>query len=427
MRAARVTFTGASGHQLAGRLHRAVGVPRGFAVFAHCFTCSKDLRAAREIAQSLASKGVTTLRFDFTGLGQSEGDFAETTFSHDVGDLVAASRWLSENEGPTTLLVGHSLGGAAVLRAGGQLDRIRAIATIGAPADPTHVVRHFEDDTDLIRREGEAVVQLAGRPFTIKQSFLDDLENHDPSAVCAALRGVSLLFLHSPQDNTVGIDNARALYQAARHPKSFVTLDGADHLLSDPADARYVGGLIASWAERYLDTPEEVDASHGEDVEVIGGPSGYDNLVIARGRHRLPCRRAGEPGRNRHRADAVRAPVGVPRRLYQHDAAHVRRAEGMAPGGGPRPPAPRQGPSEGLRVVRRRRSGAGGPDPPGDRGPRAPRRRSGGSLEGDRRSMPGPPHPARGDRRADVDHEALAKAAARASCGTGSSRATRWR
>ncbi len=253
------TFPGSQGAPLAAVLHRPPGRLRGCAIFAHCFTCSKDLRAAREVSFRLATHGFATLRFDFTGLGASGGDFADTTFSSNVEDLVAAASFLEREIEAPMLLVGHSLGGAAVLAAASRLDSVRAVATIGAPADPAHVAKLFADRACDIERDGHAEVVLAGRSFRVRREFLEDLERH-ASAEAIAKLGKALLLFHSPQDTVVGIDNARRIYQAARHPKSFVSLNGADHLLSRAADARYVADVLAAWASRYLPfAPEPLD------------------------------------------------------------------------------------------------------------------------------------------------------------------------
>lgn len=262
-----VTIERPDGPPLAAVLHRPPGPLRGVALFAHCFTCSKDLRAARTVSASLASRGVATLRFDFTGLGESEGEFAATTFSTNIGDLVAAADWLRETLAAPTILVGHSLGGAAVLAAAHRIDEVKAVATIGAPADPEHVAKLFEAERETIEREGQAEVTLAGRSFVIRKGFLDDLAEHCSDAAIGRL-GRALLIFHSPQDLTVGIESASRIYRAARHPKSFVSLDGADHLLTKPAEARYVGEIIASWASRYVE-PEVSEVPRGE-VRVEG-------------------------------------------------------------------------------------------------------------------------------------------------------------
>lgn len=272
-----VRFTG-SEHELVGRLHPALGPTRAYALFAHCFTCSKDLRAAVRIGRALAERGIATLRFDFTGLGESSGDFADTNFSSNVADLLAAARHLEEHFEAPQLLVGHSLGGAAVLAAAAQIDACRAVATIGAPADPEHVAHLFSNHGEDIARDGEAEVRLAGRRFRIKKQLLDDLRNQ-----CSAERirqlGRSLLIMHSPTDTIVGIENAGAIYQAARHPKSFVSLDGADHLLSRAVDARYVADVLSAWAGRYLAPTDEVDVDVPRAVVVQGGRENFRQHV----------------------------------------------------------------------------------------------------------------------------------------------------
>ncbi|MEE8600894.1 bifunctional alpha/beta hydrolase/OsmC family protein [Euzebya tangerina] len=246
------TFTSPRGHELHARLDQPDdGRLRGAALFAHCFTCSKDLKVEKQITQALTGHGFAVLSFDFTGLGRSGGEFAETTFSADVEDLVAAAAYLEREVAPTTLLVGHSLGGAAVLTAAPRIDSVSAVATIGAPSDPTHVEHLLSGGLDEILAEGEGEVTIAGRNFTIGKSFVHDLATHRLTEQLPEL-GRALLVMHSPLDQTVGVDNAREIYDAAKHPKSFVSLDRADHLLSDPMDARYAAQVIAAWAERYL-------------------------------------------------------------------------------------------------------------------------------------------------------------------------------
>jgi putative redox protein len=278
-----VTFPG-SGGSLVGRLQRPAGPPRAYALFAHCFTCSKDLQAASRIAGALAERGIAVLRFDFTGLGESEGEFDHTTFSSNVADLVAAADWLRQTHQAPRILIGHSLGGAAVLSAAPQIEESVAVATIGAPADPGHVRQLLAEVTPEIEARGEAEVVLAGRKFTIQQQFLHDLERQDLATQVGQL-GRALAVFHSPQDTIVGIENAAQLFQAAKHPKSFVSLDGADHLLKRPADAAYVGSVVAAWAERYLpaDAPPP-PTTHGS-VVVRGGASGFATVVSASGHH----------------------------------------------------------------------------------------------------------------------------------------------
>lgn len=248
--AERITFTGSQGHSLSGRLD-APESPRAWALFAHCFTCNKNLAAVRNISRALVAEGVAVFRFDFTGLGESEGDFADTNFSSNVEDLVAAAEHMQATLDAPSILIGHSLGGAAVLHAATHLPEVRAVATIGAPAEPSHVTHLLADSREKIEATGEATVVLAGRAFTIRKQFLDDLDENNMAQCIRALRR-PLIICHSPVDQTVGIDNAAAIFQAARHPKSFVSLDRADHLLTNAADSRYVGALIAAWAARYL-------------------------------------------------------------------------------------------------------------------------------------------------------------------------------
>ncbi|MEQ9073797.1 MAG: alpha/beta fold hydrolase [Sandaracinaceae bacterium] len=263
----RIDFPGADGQRLAATLDRPPGPLRGCALFAHCFTCGKDLRAAHTLSEALAERGIATMRFDFTGLGESEGDFGETTFSSNLDDLVAAATWLEEHHGAPSLLVGHSLGGAAVLAAAHRLPSVKAVATIGAPADPAHVAGLFAHATDEIQAKGEAEVDIAGRRFRVTKQLLDDLaEQCAPSRIRAL--GRALLIFHAPLDAIVGVDSARLIYEAAKHPKSFVSLDDADHLLSRAADARYVAEVLAAWASRYVDEPP---ASEEGEVVVEGG------------------------------------------------------------------------------------------------------------------------------------------------------------
>ena len=254
----RFQFEGEGGHQLAASLDLPKREPVAYALFAHCFTCGKDVLAAKRIATALATKGIAVLRFDFTGLGSSEGDFANSTFSSNVADLVRAANHLRETRQAPAILIGHSLGGAAILAAAGQIPDAKAVVTIAAPSDPAHVTGLFADKLDDIRKHGQVEVQLAGRPFNIKREFLDDIAEHGLMAHVKDLHK-ALLVMHSPTDDTVGIDNATRIFLAAKHPKSFVTLAGADHLLSGRRDAAYVADVIAAWASRYIDAaaPEQ--------------------------------------------------------------------------------------------------------------------------------------------------------------------------
>jgi uncharacterized OsmC-like protein/fermentation-respiration switch protein FrsA (DUF1100 family) len=249
----RFQFPSAGGQQLAATLDTPEGEIHAYALFAHCFTCGKDVLAAKRIAVALSAKGIAVLRFDFTGLGSSEGDFANSTFSSNVADLVGAADHLRETRRAPAILIGHSLGGAAILAAAEQIPDARAIVTIAAPSDPAHVAGLFADRIADIRKHGEAEVSLAGRPFTITRQFLDDIAEHGLMAHIANLRK-ALLVMHAPTDDTVSIDNATRIFVAAKHPKSFVSLAGADHLLSDRRDAAYVADVIAAWSSRYLDS-----------------------------------------------------------------------------------------------------------------------------------------------------------------------------
>jgi uncharacterized OsmC-like protein/fermentation-respiration switch protein FrsA (DUF1100 family) len=280
----RFEFVGSGGQTLSARLHLPAVEPIACAVFAHCFTCSKDSRAATHISSALAEKGIATLRFDFTGLGESEGDFDNTTFSHNVADIAAAVKALREAYHAPALLIGHSLGGTAVLAAAGQIPEVVGVATIGAPFEPKHVARLFEASLDEIESNGQVDVKLGGRPFTIRKSFLEDLHKHCNAEQIGKLKKALVVF-HSPQDNLVSIDNAGLIFKAARHPKSFVSLDGADHLLGRPSDSRYVADVLAAWASRYL--PEQPAAEIPEDtregeVVVEGKTTGFLQRIQAR-------------------------------------------------------------------------------------------------------------------------------------------------
>src|SRR6202047_1644157 len=254
----RFQFPGAGGHQLAATLATPDGPIKAYALFAHCFTCGKDVLAAKRIAVALAAKGIAVLRFDFTGLGSSEGDFANSTFSSNVADLVRAADHLRETRKARAILIGHSRGGAAILAAAVQIPDAKAVVTIAAPSDPAHVTGLFKDSIEDIRKHGKVEVSLAGRPFHISSEFLDDVAEHGLMAHVANLHK-ALLIMHSPTDDTVGIDNATRIFVAAKHPKSFVSLAGADHLLSQRRDSTYVADVIAAWAERYIDSvaPEQ--------------------------------------------------------------------------------------------------------------------------------------------------------------------------
>ena len=286
MRTQSIQFTNATGYRLSARLELPPDShPHTFAVFAHCFTCNKNLTAVRNVARALTQRGIGVLRFDFTGLGESEGDFADTNFTGNVLDLLSAAEYLREHHLPPAILVGHSLGGAAVLCAAGQLPYVRAVATIGAPADPAHVTHLFEENLETIETEGAATVTLAGRKFRVKRQFLEDLREVNFREKLQSLNR-SLLVLHSPQDLTVPIENARRIFEAARHPKSFISLDGADHLLSDKNRSRYVGELIGTWASCYVNEPEREQLVSEREVVARLGAEGYTTDVMVR-RHAL--------------------------------------------------------------------------------------------------------------------------------------------
>lgn len=268
MPAERFDFFNAEGGRLAGLLDRPAAAPQAYALFAHCFTCSKDSHAAKRIAEGLTALGIAVLRFDFTGLGSSEGEFANTTFSSNVADLVAAADELRRARRAPAILIGHSLGGAAVLAAAAKVPEARAVVTIAAPSDPAHVVGLIQDRVAELDARGEIEVKLAGRPFRIRRSFLVDVAEQQLSARIADLRKALLIF-HSPSDDVVGIDNASRIFLAARHPKSFVSLAGADHLLNRRSDAAYVANVIAAWASRYLDMPEADREAMAEEPGVV--------------------------------------------------------------------------------------------------------------------------------------------------------------
>ena len=263
----KVVFENLRGQSLSGILDLPAAAPLGYALFAHCFTCSKNLKAASNIARALTGAGIAVLRFDFTGLGQSEGEFADTNFSSNVDDLLAAVDYLDREHTLPAILIGHSLGGTAVLQAAAKVDSAVAVVTIGSPSEPAHVAGMFSDSEDTLRERGEATVNLGGRPFLMKQQFLDDLEKQDLGSSIGALRK-ALLIMHAPLDDVVEIDNASALFVAAKHPKSFVSLDTADHLLSREADSRYAGRVLAAWASRYLPASASPEAPSADDGEV---------------------------------------------------------------------------------------------------------------------------------------------------------------
>ncbi len=272
MKSEKVRFENHAGEELAAVIEwPEEEQPLGFALFAHCFTCTKNIVAAVNISRALSRRRIAVLRFDFTGLGESGGEFAATTFSHNVADILAASRFLADNYRAPEILIGHSLGGAAVLHAASRIDSVRAVATLAAPFHPQHALRLFEASRQEIEANGEAQVSLAGRTFTIRKAFLDDLAKQKPGEAISKL-AAALLVMHSPRDTVVGIANAADIYKAAKHPKNFISLDPADHLLSRKEDSRYAAEMIATWARRYL----AADAAGEPSVERI------DNRVTSR-------------------------------------------------------------------------------------------------------------------------------------------------
>jgi putative redox protein len=283
----RMTFAGSLGHELAARLDLPSAGTRAYALFAHCFTCTKDIVAARRIAARLASLGIAVLRFDFTGLGSSEGEFQNTNFSSNVEDLVHAANHLRQHYGPPAILIGHSLGGAAVLAAAHRIPEARAVVTIGAPSDVAHVLHHFHAHLDDIERDGVANVTLAGRTFPISRELVEDAKGQAIERHVANLRK-ALLIMHAPRDQTVGIEHATAIFTVAKHPKSFVSLDSADHLLSDSRDAAYAAEVLAVWASRYIPEHEEKTGEDRHDGVVVAetGAGKFQNAIAA-GRHRL--------------------------------------------------------------------------------------------------------------------------------------------
>ena len=289
MRTTRIEFRGHANDVMAARLDSPVGKPRAYAIFAHCFTCSKDIAAARRIAGRLAALGVAVLRFDFTGLGHSKGEFANTSFTSNVQDLVAAAAWMRTNLQAPQLIIGHSLGGAAVIQAAAKIPEARAVATIGAPHDPGHVLHNFQASLDDIARDGKAKVTLGGRSFTIGQQFVEDVAQASLDVALGSLKK-ALLVLHSPIDQTVGVENASGIFTAAKHPKSFVSLDNADHLLSRPEDADYAADVIDAWARRYLDLTDDEPAQPTAEGNVMvseSDPLGFLNDVSSGPKHAL--------------------------------------------------------------------------------------------------------------------------------------------
>lgn len=343
MPSTKVEFEGSLGNPLAAAIDWPQGETQAFAIFAHCFTCSKDLFASRRVSNALTTHGIAVLRFDFTGLGRSDGDFADTNFSSNTSDLVTAAKWLAEKHSAPSLLVGHSLGGAAVLAAAPQIKSIKAVATIGAPASAEHVLHHFAEDIETIRANGQADVSIGGRKFAVQSQFLDDVSETKLTDLIAKCRAAKLV-LHSPVDETVGIENAEKIFKAAKHPKSFVSLDNANHLLTKHEDASYAANVIAAWASRFVGTVQKEIEPEGHVVVSESGEGKFHLNINASG-HRLT---ADEPesvgGTNRGAtpydllcaslgacttitlrmyADRKKLPVTLIETLVEHDKHHA--------------------------------------------------------------------------------------------------------
>jgi len=252
----KIFFKGHS-HELAGLLETPEFIPKAYVLFAHCFTCGKDIVAASRISRALVNHGFAVFRFDFTGLGGSDGDFANSNFSSNVADLVAAADFMRKKYRAPSILIGHSLGGAAVLKVASEIDECEAVVSIAAPANANHIAHLFTCSIDEIEQNGQAKVDLAGREFTIQKQFVDDLSDQDNSHITTLNR--ALLVMHSPIDKIVAIEEAQKIYKLAKHPKSFVSLDTADHLLSKKVDADYVAGIIAAWSDRFIDIPDSIE------------------------------------------------------------------------------------------------------------------------------------------------------------------------
>jgi putative redox protein len=280
LKSKNIKFKNKAGLTLSAKLELPITKPpQYFAVFAHCFTCGKNAKAATYISRELTQYGFGVLRFDFTGLGMSEGEFGETDFTSNISDLVAAADFLAENYSSPKLIIGHSLGGTAVLHAATKIDSIEAVCTIGAPSEAEHVLQHFEDSREEIEKKKVSEVNIGGRPFNIGVQFIHDVESQKTAALLPKLRK-ALLILHSPQDHIVSIDNAGEIYMAARHPKSFITLDGANHLLTENKDASYAAKMIGAWVSRYLPLEKE-SKEPSEDVVVQLGSDGFTTEISA--------------------------------------------------------------------------------------------------------------------------------------------------
>ncbi len=351
----RLTFTGHDGADLDARLDLPEGPHLATALFAHCFTCSKQIHAARRIAARLAGAGIAVLRFDFTGLGHSGGEFENTTFTSNVEDLELAAKALEARGLAPGLLIGHSLGGAAVLRVARRIPSVRAVVTIGAPFDPGHVTRNFKGALDEIAEHGAAEVDLGGQPVRIGRAFVEDVRADALAPEIAGLKA-ALLVMHAPRDEVVGIDNAAQIFRAAKHPKSFVTLCDSDHLITRASDAEYAAEVIATWAARYLDLQKPAPppgAPEGVVRVSEADPDGYLQDIDFRPAPSHPCGRAAGLWRHGSRHVALRFPVGGSWRLHVDDDPHVCAAQGLAAGSCARRCMPRQGSCTGCRCQRR--------------------------------------------------------------------------
>ncbi len=286
MKSEKVYFHNDKGQPLSGIIDfPLIGKPKAYAIFAHCFTCSKNLKAVDNISQGLTDNDIAVLRFDFTGLGQSEGDFSDTNFSTNISDLVSAYDFLADKYVAPQIMIGHSLGGAAVIYASGALDNIKAVVTIGAPSNPEHVQKLISQDENEIIEKGESKVNIGGRSFNIKKQFLEDLKKNSCPEMASKL-SKSLLIMHSPQDKVVGVENAAEIYLAAKHPKSFVSLDGADHLMSNSADSQYVGQIIGPWASRYIKSDDHKELAPEGEVWTRISDKGFLTEINA-GKHHM--------------------------------------------------------------------------------------------------------------------------------------------
>lgn len=286
MKSQKVNFSNSDGQPLSGRIDFPLtGKPKAFALFAHCFTCSKNLISVDNISRSLTQQGLAVLRFDFTGLGQSKGSFEDTNFSSNIGDLQSAYEYLENHHKAPQIMIGHSLGGAAVLHVSGSLPAVKAVVTIGAPSNPIHVKHLIQHGEEEIRAKGAAKINIGGRPFLVKKQFLEDLEANDTHDPIANL-GKALLIIHSPQDSIVSIDNASEIYLKAQHPKSFITLDQADHLMTDEKDSDYAGCIAAAWAMRYIEAEYDEEIAPEGEVWTRIASSNFTTEVIA-GTHKM--------------------------------------------------------------------------------------------------------------------------------------------